>query len=68
MTACGAARFQRPGGPAAIPFRACCAAALVRAGGCPEATVRPSPFICRASGAPMPQPGVDTAVPAESPR
>lgn len=35
MTAvgCGASRLLQHGGPVAVPFRACCAAAVVRAGG-----------------------------------
>ena len=28
---CGAATFLRPGGPVRVPFRPCCAAALVHA-------------------------------------
>jgi hypothetical protein len=32
MSACAAARFLRAAGPAAVPFRACCTAALITAG------------------------------------
>jgi hypothetical protein len=33
---CGAATFLRPGGPVQVPFRPCCAAALLHAGRAPE--------------------------------
>ncbi len=57
MTRCGAAQFLRAGGPTAVPLRACCAAALIRAaGGAGE--IRPSPFVCRAAGAPVRAPEV----------
>ena len=32
MSLCAAARFLRAAGPAAVPFRACCTAALITAG------------------------------------
>jgi hypothetical protein len=69
MTGCGAALFLRAGGPAAVPLRACCAAALLRAAAGPAqggpgraapspAEVRPAPFVCRAAEPPVLAPGV----------
>ena len=45
MTTCGVETFLFHCGPAAVPFRACCAAALLHAS---EATsrVEPTPFVC----------------------
>jgi len=40
---CGAAEFLRLGGPARVPFRLCCAAALLQAAQAPDATPPPCP-------------------------
>lgn len=62
MTAagCGASRLLRHGGPVAVPFRACCAAALVRAGAGgadePSGSLH-APFLCAADG----RPGLDAS-------
>jgi hypothetical protein len=41
---CGASAFLAASGPAAVPFRLCCALAIVHAGG-PE----PASFVCGAA-------------------
>jgi hypothetical protein len=53
---CHAAEFLRSRGPAQIPLRACCAAAVIR-----SATVHPpatdlssAPFVCAAAGLTIP--------------
>jgi hypothetical protein len=40
---CGAARFLRGCGPAAVPLRACCAATLIHAASGGDGT---APFLC----------------------
>ena len=58
MTAytCQAAEFLRSRGPAPIPLRACCAAAVIRsAAACPPATnLSSAPFVCAAAGLTIP--------------
>jgi hypothetical protein len=43
---CGAVRFLRSRGPAALPLRACCAAALIHAASGADGT---APFLCAAT-------------------
>ena len=52
---CGAARFLRSRGPAAVPLRACCAAALIHAASGGDGT---APFLC-AVAVHDPQPAVE---------
>jgi hypothetical protein len=40
---CGAAAFLRPGGPAQVPFKPCCAAAILHAARAPESSPPPCP-------------------------
>jgi hypothetical protein len=50
--ACHAAEFLRSEGPAQIPLRACCAAAVIRSGGAhsPGTGLSSAPFVCAAAG------------------
>jgi hypothetical protein len=47
VTGCGAMAFLRTGEPAAVPFRACCVAALLRTADLTELT-DPAPVPCAA--------------------
>lgn len=51
--ACGAAEFLGSRGPAVVPLRACCVAAMVRAS--PVSGLDSSPFVCAAEDLPVPR-------------
>jgi hypothetical protein len=59
MSTCAAARFLRAAGPVAMPFRACCTAALITAGAreiqctAGDGVTEPEPVVARL-GAPAP--------------
>jgi hypothetical protein len=56
---CHAAEFLRSRGPAQIPLRACCAAAVIRSGTthAPGTDLSSAPFVCLAAGLPIPPDG-----------
>ena len=44
---CGAAAFLRPGGPRQVPFKPCCAAAILQAARVPDSSPPPCPRVER---------------------
>jgi len=62
---CGAARFLHARGPATVPMRACCAAALIHAAAGADST---APFVCAVVRHDPPHRVAPSAMPGAGPR